>query len=64
MSLVTNVTENFKFVKLNDESEQTKDEINNEILHCLFAEINNDPRTFQEAMESEDRVEWLKAILE
>ena len=44
--------------------EQTKDEINDKILHCMFAEINNDPRTFQKRMASADRVDWIKAILE
>lgn len=53
-----------EFLNLEEKFLQTKNKINDEILDCLHAEINNDPITFREVMESKNKNEWLKAIKE
>lgn len=41
---------------------QKKDISDDEILHCLHAEINNDPQKFKQAIQSKEKNEWIKAI--
>ena len=35
---------------------------NDELIQCFFASLNQDPLSYKEAMESEERFDWTKAI--
>lgn len=54
----------FEFLPVEDEFEQTKDSKSDFLLHSFFANLNEDPRNFEEAMESEEKDNWSKAVKE
>lgn len=64
ISKITTVSDEYTFPDLKDEFTETKNKNVDEILHCFYAEINNDPFSFEQAMNSLNKNEWLDAIKE
>lgn len=63
MTNLTNVTTNFEFPQIHEESEKVLESSStDEILHGFFAHMNNDPLNFKQAVESENCNDWLSAI--
>lgn len=56
--------ENYEIPSIEDEFDRTKDHTEDELLHCLFAKLNNDPQTYAEAIKTSERNEWSKAVQE
>lgn len=57
------VTTGFEFPQLHNELEAVNENpMTDEILYSFFAKLNNDPTTYEEAMRSENKKEWQKAI--
>ena len=48
----------------NAQESNTEEKSNDEVIHALLATLNEDPVNYFEAMESEDKVKWQKAINE
>lgn len=55
---------NYEIPSIEDEFDRTKDHTEDELLHCLFAKLNNDPQTYAEAIKTSERNEWSKAVQE
>lgn len=47
---------------INDEFETNESHVKDEVYHALLSNINTDPINYKEAMESEDKKLWQKAI--
>ena len=60
---ITEVPEDFEFPDIQDEFKETEKNVEKDhLLYCLFTEINKDPQTYKQALESRNKNEWLEAV--
>ena len=56
--------DHFKFLEIDQEFIRLRNPKEDELMHCFFANINKDPKTFKEAMQIEEKDKWLEAVNE